>query len=164
MKKILIENFLVLVISFLAIDVVISNTILDLKSKSCYVLYDFYFELKKNCKGKEKVKASLPTVNIYTDNNALKIINKSREECLKAFHVIDGDKIYKETDAFFILWKDIKYFKILYYLFNFKLFKNFLNIFYKMYAKYRYKKLYIKNEAVNEENRYFYFIFFYNYF
>ena len=49
--------------------------------------------------------------------------------------------------------KDIKYFKILYHLFNFKLFKNFLNIFYKMYAKYRYKKLYIKNEAVNEENR-----------
>ena len=36
-----------------------------------------------------------------------KIINKSREECLKAFHVIDGDKIYKETDAFFILRKDI---------------------------------------------------------
>ena len=91
--------------------------------------------------------------NIYSDNKALKIINKSREECLKVFHVIDGDKIYKETDAFFILWKDIKYFKILYYLFNFKLFKNFLNIFYKMYAKYRYRKLYIKNEALNEKNQ-----------
>ena len=80
--------------------------------------------------------------NIYDDNNALKIINKSREECLKAFHVIDKNITYKETDAFFILWKDIKYFKILYYLFNFKFIKFFLNFLYKIYAKYRYNKLY----------------------
>ena len=105
---------------------------------------ELYKKLNKN--------KSVKWYNIYTDTKALKIINKSREECLRSFHVIDGDKIYKETDAFFILWKDIKYFKILYYLFNFKLFKNFLNIFYKMFAKYRYKKLYIKNEAINEEN------------
>ena len=95
---------------------------------------------------------SIKWYNIYTNNKALKIIKKSREECLKAFHVIDGDKIYKETDAFFVIWKDIKYFKVLYYLFNFKLFKKFLNIFYKIYARYRYNKLYNKNEALNEEN------------
>ena len=98
---------------------------------------ELYKKLNKN--------KSVKWYNIYTDTKALKIIKKSREECLKAFHVIDGDKIYKETDAFFVLWKDIKYFKIIYYLFNFKLFKNFLNIFYKMYASYRYKKLYIKD-------------------
>ena len=80
--------------------------------------------------------------NIYDNDQALKIINKSREECLKAFHVIDKNIIYKETDAFFILWKDIKYFKILYYLFNFKIIKFFLNFLYKIYAKYRYNKLY----------------------
>ena len=66
---------------------------------------ELYKKLNKN--------KSVKWYNIYSDNKALKIINKSREECLKAFHVIDGDKIYKETDAFFVLWKDIKYFKIL---------------------------------------------------
>ena len=74
---------------------------------------------------KSLIKINLLNGIIYITTKSTKIINKSREECLKAFHVIDGDKIYKETDAFFILWKDIKYFKILYYLFNFKLFKNF---------------------------------------
>ena len=69
---------------------------------------ELYKKLNKN--------KSVKWYNVYTDTKALKIINKSREECLKAFHVIDGDKIYKETDAFFILWKDIKYFKILIFL------------------------------------------------
>ena len=112
MKKILIENFLVLVISFLAIDVVISNTILDLKSKSCYVLYDFYFELKKNCKGKEKVKASLPTVNIYTDNNGLRIRkNHQRSNDDKVFvygsSFIYGTGLEYEDSVVGILEKDL---------------------------------------------------------
>ena len=102
----------------------------------CKKEIELYKQLNKN--------KSIAWYNIYSDKKALKIINKSREECLKTFHVIDDNKIYKETEAFFILWKDIKYFKILYYLFNFKLIRYFLNIFYKIYAKYRYNKLYIK--------------------
>ena len=47
---------------------------------------ELYKKLNKN--------KSVKWYNIYTDTKALKIINKSREECLKAFHVIDGDKIY----------------------------------------------------------------------
>ena len=100
---------------------------------------ELYKKLNKN--------KSVKWYNIYTDNKALKIINKSREECLKAFHVIDGDKIYKETDAFFVLWKDIKYFKILYFILNFQLIKFILNIFYKIFANYRYNKLYKKKKG-----------------
>jgi predicted DCC family thiol-disulfide oxidoreductase YuxK len=106
---------------------------------------ELYKQLNKN--------KSIAWYNIYSDKKALKIINKSKEECLKAFHVIDDNKIYKETEAFFILWKDIKYFKILYYLFNYKLIRYFLNIFYKIYAKYRYNKLYIKKEDMNEKKK-----------
>ena len=87
---------------------------------------------------------SIKWYNVHDNNDALKILNKSREESLKAFHVMDKNIIYKETDAFFELWKDIKYFKVLYFLFNFKIIKFFLNFLYKIYAKYRYNKLYKK--------------------
>ena len=63
----------------------------------CNKEIELYKKLNKN--------KSVKWYNIYTDNKALKIINKSREECLKAFHVIDGDKIYKETDAFLFYGK-----------------------------------------------------------
>ena len=91
---------------------------------------------------------SIKWYNIFNDKDALKIINKSKEECLKSFHVMEGNKVYKETNAFFVLWKNIRYFKLIYYLFNFRLIKDFLNIFYKIYANYRFKKLY-KNKGAN---------------
>ena len=84
--------------------------------------------------------------NIYDDDKALKIIKKSREDCLRIFHVIDKAKVYTGIEAFFILWKDIKYFKILYYVFNFFIIKYSLNFLYKIYADYRYNKLYKKNK------------------
>ena len=91
--------------------------------------------------------------NLKSQYNSSADLSPTASQMPRILGLAQASKIYKETDAFFVLWKDIKYFKILYYLFNFKLFKNFLNIFYKMYARYRYKKLYIKSEAVNEENR-----------
>ena len=84
--------------------------------------------------------------NISYDTNALKIKNKSKDECLKSFHIIENTIVYKEIDAFFILWKKIKYFKYISVFFDFFIIKKFINIFYKIYAKHRYNNLY-KEEA-----------------
>tara|TARA_E500000178_G_C16995325_1_gene742874 strand:- start:951 stop:1313 length:363 start_codon:yes stop_codon:yes gene_type:complete len=88
--------------------------------------------------------------DVYSDKKALKIINKSKKDCIKRFHVIENNMVYKGVDAFFILWKSIRYFKILYYLFNFKIIKFILNILYNKYADYRYNKLYNKIGEKNE--------------
>ena len=77
MKKILFFSITILLIgSFVIIlDFILSNTFLD--SKNCYTYEKYYYELKKNCKGKEKFKKSFPTVSIYTDNLGLRISKKS---------------------------------------------------------------------------------------
>ncbi len=81
--------------------------------------------------------------DISNNTNALKLINKSKDECLRSFHVIENDITYKEVNAFFVLWRKIKYFKFASAFFNFFIIKSILNIFYKSYAKYRYRKLYL---------------------
>mgnify|MGYP006131151981 FL=1 len=72
-RKKLIEYLVIFLISFLSIDVVLSNTSLNLKKKSCNIIERFYLELKKNCSGKEKFKSGFPIVNIYTDDQGLRI-------------------------------------------------------------------------------------------
>ena len=42
--------------------------------------------------------------DISNNTNALKLINKSKDECLRSFHVIENDITYKEVNAFFVLW------------------------------------------------------------
>ena len=82
--------------------------------------------------------------DIHSNKKSLKIIGKTKEECLKTFHVIENNQVFKEVEAFFVLWKKIKYFKYIYILLNFKFVINILNFFYRKYAKYRFKKLYNK--------------------
>ena len=73
---------------------------------------ELYKKLNKN--------KSVKWYNIYTDNKALKIINKSREECLKAFHVIDGIKYIKKQKLFLYYGKilNILKFYITYLILN----------------------------------------------
>ena len=76
MKKfysIFLENVLFFLVCFLIIDFAISNTILNLKDKDCRNYEEFYLSLKKNCGGKEKLKAYLPTTKLYTDQDGLRI-------------------------------------------------------------------------------------------
>lgn len=61
-----------LFLSFIALlDFVMSNTILSYKN--CFVHEKFYYELKKNCKGKYKFKKSFPVVEVITDEMGLRI-------------------------------------------------------------------------------------------
>ena len=48
---------------FLSLDFIASNTVL--KNKNCYNFEKFYYDLKKNCVGKDKFKSSFPTVHQY---------------------------------------------------------------------------------------------------
>ena len=52
--KIFLELLFLFLISFLSIDFLISNTILDLKNKSCNLVEEFYLELKKIATAKKK--------------------------------------------------------------------------------------------------------------
>ena len=81
--------------------------------------------------------------DIHKCRKELKIIKKTKKTCLKSLHVVDDKhNIYTEVDAFLIIYKNISSLKFLYYLFNFKMIKFFLNFFYRIFDNYRYKKLY----------------------
>lgn len=94
LKKIFFEFFLVFLILFLSIDFLISNTILDLKNKSCNLVEEFYLELKKNCVGKEKIRPFLPTINIYTDVNGLRIRKDHKRSKNEKIYVYGSSFIY----------------------------------------------------------------------
>ena len=77
-KKVVYINLLIFLFLFLLIDPILSNTYLNLKKKTCYQFEEFYYELKKNCKGLDKFKSSFPTVNVYTDKYGLRIDKKQK--------------------------------------------------------------------------------------
>ena len=83
--------------------------------------------------------------NVHYSKSALDKVKKSKEECLKLLHVFDdNNNLHIGIEAFIIIWKKTKYFKVLAYLIDYKLFKLPLNFFYKLYANKKYKKLYTK--------------------
>tara|TARA_Y100001958_G_C21182811_1_gene512391 strand:- start:222 stop:1325 length:1104 start_codon:yes stop_codon:yes gene_type:complete len=59
----------------LVIDFIISNTLL--KQNHCVNYQEFFYELKKNCKGKYRFKTSFPLAKTYTDKNGLRVKNHS---------------------------------------------------------------------------------------
>lgn len=73
--------FLFLII-ILITDFILSNTII--KTNHCYKYSEFFYELKKNCKGKNRFKKSFPLVNVYTDGMGLRVgkikVNKSPDK------------------------------------------------------------------------------------
>ena len=76
MKKILFYSTSLLLIIFFVVvfDFILSNTMLN--SKNCYIYQKHYYELKKNCVGKERFKKSFPSINIYTDKLGLRVSKK----------------------------------------------------------------------------------------
>ena len=91
--KLLLEYILIFLFFFIFIDVLISNTVLNLKGKSCIKFEETFVELKKNCNGKEKIRPFLPTVSIFTDSNGLRVKNKYKQE-------IKEDKIFVFGSSF----------------------------------------------------------------
>ena len=52
-------------------DFILSNTVLSYKN--CLKYEKFYYELKKNCKGKYRFKKTFPIVETITDNMGLRV-------------------------------------------------------------------------------------------
>ena len=58
----------------LSFDFVLSNTVL--KYNHCYKFEEYFYELKKNCKGKYRFKKSFPVKLTITDEMGLRIGKK----------------------------------------------------------------------------------------
>ena len=66
---------LIIISFYLFLDVLLSRSFLFNK-ENCYNFEKYYYDLKKNCTGKDQFKSSFPTVNIYTDELGLRTKNK----------------------------------------------------------------------------------------
>ena len=67
---------IIFAILWLMLDVIASNTLLS-KKENCYNFEKFYYDLKKNCTGKDQFKTSFPIVNIFTNKLGLRTgVNK----------------------------------------------------------------------------------------
>ena len=80
---------LLLLFFFLSLDFIASNTVL--KKKNCYNFEKFYYDLKKNCVGKDKFKSSFPTVDVYTDEFGLRISKNNKKTTGAKNILIFGD-------------------------------------------------------------------------
>ena len=89
----------------MTIDYALSKTII--KNNHCYKYSEYFYELKKNCEGKLRFKKTFPVVDIYTDNNGLRVDkSKIKKDKNKENIFIFGDSFtygvgleYKKTFA-----------------------------------------------------------------
>ena len=66
-------SVLILLTGILILDFILSNTFI--KQNHCINYQEFFYELKKNCKGKYRFKTSFPLIKTYTDKNGLRVKN-----------------------------------------------------------------------------------------
>ena len=72
----------------------------------------------------------------------LKSINVSQKDALLFLHATDeNNKLYKGVDAFLLIWKNIKYWKILFFFISLPIIKQLSILLYKKFAIYRFSKL-----------------------
>jgi len=90
LKKIILINLFIFFILFFILDFILSNSIFDAKKNSCYQIEKFFYNLKKNCSGFDKFKSSFPTVEVFTDEQGLRI-GKNTKKNYKEKIFIFGD-------------------------------------------------------------------------
>ena len=69
-------SFFFLIFFILVLDLLLSNTFI--KQNHCVNYSEFYYELKKNCKGKYRFKSSFPLIRTYTDELGLRVGKNSK--------------------------------------------------------------------------------------
>ena len=81
-------------------------------------------------------------LDIASNPKYLKSINVLQKDALLYLHATDeNNKLFKGVDAFLLIWKNIKYWKILYFLISLPIIKQLSILLYKKFAKYRFSKL-----------------------
>ena len=93
MKKIIFSflTFFISILFIIFVDFVISNTYLKTAQNTCDYFQEYYYELKKNCIGKKRFKKGFPTVNIFTDENGLRVKKNHKRNSDKKNILIFGD-------------------------------------------------------------------------
>ena len=69
-------------------------------------------------------------------------INIPQKDALLYLHASDeNNKLFVGVDAFLLIWKNIKYWKFLYFFVSIQVIKQLAILLYKKFAKYRFSKL-----------------------
>ena len=80
--------------------------------------------------------------DIATNPKHLLLINVSQKNALLYLHAIDEKgTLFIGVDAFLLIWKNLKYWKILYYFISLPIIKQLSIFLYKKFANYRFSKL-----------------------
>ena len=80
-------------------------------------------------------------IDINREPDALKRYALDYVETQKIFHVIDTHgKLQKGVDGFLVIWRELKYWRILYWLVRLPVIKQLADIAYHYFAKWRFKK------------------------
>ena len=110
-------SFLLIIFFVLSFDFVLSNTVL--KYNHCYKFEEFFYELKKNCKGKYRFKKSFPVKLTITDEMGSRIGKKKIEKDINKKNIfIFGDSftygvgIEFEKTYVGLLTENLKYYNI----------------------------------------------------
>ena len=80
-------------------------------------------------------------VDINENKDVLESYNLDYIETQKIFHVIDKEGNFQRgVDGFMVIWRETKYWKILYFIIKLPLIKALADIAYKYFAIWRFKK------------------------
>ena len=80
--------------------------------------------------------------DIANNPKHLTLINIPQKDALLYLHASDeNNKLFVGVDAFLLIWKNIKYWKLLYFFVSIPVIKQLAILLYKKFAKYRFSKL-----------------------
>lgn len=108
-----------------------------------------FYDAKCNLCSKEiKYYMKVADANIFSWQDVndsvedLKADNITLVQALKFLHVQDLDgKFHIGVDAFILIWRNLKKFRILAFIVSLPIIKQLTDFFYKVFANYRFKKL-----------------------
>ena len=81
-------------------------------------------------------------LDIATNPKYLSAIKVSQKDALLYLHATDeNNNLFIGVDAFLLIWKNIKYWRILYFFISQPIIKQFSIFIYKKFANYRFSKL-----------------------
>ena len=86
-KKIIFYNFIIFLIFFFIFDIIVSNFFLKITNTKCYKIEKQFYELKKNCVGRQQFKSSFPVIKITTNEMGLRS-NKIGKRFLKDNNIL----------------------------------------------------------------------------
>ena len=108
-----------------------------------------YYDGKCNlCRKEIKYYKSITDKNLFrwldiaTNPKYLSSIKVSQKDALLYLHATDeNNNLFIGVDAFLLIWKNIKYWRILYFFISQPIIKQFSIFIYKKFANYRFSKL-----------------------